>query len=132
MVAKLIHKVINTNQQNHKFYGKSPLCPSCHTAEESWTHIFTCGSEGCTENCKVSLTELQKNLHALNTPPEVIAGIIFGMEMWEQSQTNQQLKVHAFTVGSLRSSHVLLTAAFTEQFHIIGWQHLLLGRLSKK
>jgi hypothetical protein len=35
-------------------------------------------------------------------------------------------------MGSLRSSHVLLTATFTEQFHTIGWQHLLMGRLSKK
>ena len=132
MVAKLIHKVINTNQQNHKFYGKSPLCPSCHTAEESWTHIFTCGSEGSIESRKASLTELQKNLLTINTPPEVIAAFVYGMEMWEQSQTNPQLQVHALTVGSLRSSHVLLTAAFTEQFHTIGWQHLLMGRLSKK
>ncbi len=29
MVAKLIHKLINTNRQNHKFYGKSALSPSC-------------------------------------------------------------------------------------------------------
>jgi hypothetical protein len=96
MVAKLIRKVIKTNQQNHTFYGKWPLCPSYHTAEESWTHIFTCGSEGSTESHKASVTELQKNLPVINTP---LAAIIYGMEMWDQSQTNQQLQVHAFTVG---------------------------------
>jgi hypothetical protein len=40
--------------------------------------------------------------------------------------------VHATTVGSLKGPDILLTAAFTEQFHNIGWYHMLMGRLSKK
>ena len=35
MTAKLIHSLVNTNKQNQKFYGKSPLCPCCKTAEET-------------------------------------------------------------------------------------------------
>jgi hypothetical protein len=34
-------------------------------------------------------------------------------------------------VGSLQGPQVLLTAAFTDQFHSTEWQHLLMGRLSK-
>lgn len=75
--------------------------------------------------------ELQKNLATINTPVEVISAITHGMDMRENSQTNPNLQVHALTVGYLRGSHVLLTAAFTEQFHTIGWHHLLMGRLSK-
>ncbi len=131
MVAKLIHKLINTNQQNHKFYGKSALCPSFQIKVESWNHVFTCGSQGPTESRKTSITELQKNLATINTPVELISAITHGMEMWERSQDNPQLQIHALTVGSLHGSHVLLTAAFTEQFHSLGWHHLLMGRLSK-
>ena len=53
-----------------------------------------------------------------------------GMDMWERSQTNQQLPVHALTAGSLQGTHILLTAAFTDQLNSIGWQHLLKGRMS--
>ncbi len=130
-VAKLIHKLINMNRQNFKFYGKSALCPSCQIVEESWTHVFTCGSQGPLKSRITSLAELQKDLATINTPGEVITAITHGMEMWEKSQEHPQLQVHALTVGSLKSSHVLLTAAFTEQFHSIGWDQLLMGRQSK-
>jgi hypothetical protein len=122
----LIHKLINTNHQNHKFSGKSALWLSCQIKEESWNHVFTCGSQGPMENRKTSIIELQKNLATINTPVALISAITHGMEMWERSQD-----IHALTVGSLHGSHVLLTAAFTEQFHSIGWHHLLMGRLNK-
>jgi hypothetical protein len=73
---------------------------------------------------------LKKDLFSINTPVEVIDAIMHGMDMWECSQSTQQLPVHALTAGSLKGSHVLLTAAFTNQFHSIGWQHLLKGRMS--
>jgi hypothetical protein len=40
MVAKLIHNIVNTNQQNNQLYGKSPLCPCCTTANETHPHLF--------------------------------------------------------------------------------------------
>ncbi len=46
--------------------------------------------------------------------------------------TSPQLADHTFTVGSLRGPDVLLSAAFTDQFHSIGWHHLLMGRLSHR
>jgi hypothetical protein len=130
-MAKLIHNLVNTNLQNQKFYGKSPLCPSCQTSEETWAHVFTCGSKGSIESRIIALQVLQKDLAAINTPEEVIAAITHGMEMWERSQTHPQLPVHALTAGSLCGPKVLLTAAFTDQFHSIGWQHILMGRLSR-
>jgi hypothetical protein len=60
----------------------------------------------------------------------VISTIIHGITMWVRHQTEEDLRVHAPTVGSLRGPDVLLTAAFTEQFQSIGWYHFLLGRLS--
>jgi hypothetical protein len=50
--------------------------------------------------------------------------------MWVHHQTEEELRVRAPMVGSLRGPNVLLTAAFTEQFQSIGWYHFLLGRLS--
>jgi hypothetical protein len=40
MIAKIIHKLVNTNYQNHKFYGKSPLCPCCQDSVETLQHIY--------------------------------------------------------------------------------------------
>jgi hypothetical protein len=100
-------------------------------AEESWAHVFTCGSPGSIENRTMAIKELQKDLVSINTPEEVIAAMTHGMHMWERFQTNLHLRIHALTVGSLRGPPVLLTAAFTDQFHSIGWQHLLMDRLSK-
>jgi hypothetical protein len=40
MLAKIIHNLVNTNQQNHPYYGKSPVCPSCKTAEETLSHAL--------------------------------------------------------------------------------------------
>ncbi len=40
MVAKLIHHIANTNQQNSFFYGKSPTCPCCQTANETLPHLL--------------------------------------------------------------------------------------------
>ena len=52
--------------------------------------------------------------------------------MWIQKQGAGQHPVHAPTVGLLRGPDILLTAAFTEQYHSIGWTHMFMGLLSKK
>jgi hypothetical protein len=92
--------------------------------------VFTCGSAGSIESRKTALSTLKNDLLSINTPVEVIDAIMHGMDMWERSQNHPQLPVHALTAGSLKGSHVLLTAAFTDQFNSIGWQQLLKGRMS--
>jgi hypothetical protein len=59
MVAKLIHKLVNTNQQNHRFYGKSPLCPCCQHSVETVSHVLSCTSSGSTETRTTCPTVLQ-------------------------------------------------------------------------
>ncbi len=60
----------------------------------------------------------------------MISTVTHGITMWVHHQTEEELRVHAPMVGSLRGPDVLLTAAFTEQFQSIGWYHFLLGHLS--
>lgn len=100
MVAKFIHNLINTNHQNQKFYGKSPLCPYCQQTDETRANAFTCGAQRSTDSQIKALKELQNDLTPINTPVEVIDVI-----------------THSMTI--VGSPH-LLTAAFTDQFHSIG------------
>jgi hypothetical protein len=51
---------------------------------------------------------------------------------WGKQQQDPHHPVHAITRGSLSGPDMLLTMAFTDQFNNIGWNHLLLGRLSRK
>ncbi len=55
MIAKIIHKLVNTNYQNHKFYGTSPLSPSCQESDETLTHILSCPSQGPTDTRRSAL-----------------------------------------------------------------------------
>jgi hypothetical protein len=41
-IAKLSHKLWNTNQQNQKFYGTSDKCILCNSQTESIYHIYQC------------------------------------------------------------------------------------------
>jgi hypothetical protein len=132
MIAKIIHNLVNTNYQNNKFYGKSPLCPCCQTSAETLQHILSCTSQGSTETREAALRTLETDLTSINTPPQVTEAIAYGIQTWINNQNNEQTSAHAPTVGSLRGPDVLLTAAFHEQYHSIGWYHLFMGRLSKK
>jgi hypothetical protein len=121
MVAKL----------NAKYYGKSPSCPCCLlSTEETLAHVFSCDSDGSTEHRLKAISNLQDDLASIKIPPAVTSAIIHGFTMWVHHQTEEDLRVHAPTVGFQRGLDILLTAAFTEQFHSIGWYHFLLGRLS--
>jgi hypothetical protein len=42
--TKLSHKLLNTNVQNHRFYGKSHQCPCCNVLSETLLHVFTCSA----------------------------------------------------------------------------------------
>jgi hypothetical protein len=129
MVAKLQHNLVNTNSQNAKYYRKCHSCPCCKSTEETLAHVFSCTSDGSTENCLKDISTLQDDLASIKTPPKVISTIVHGITMWVRHQTEEDLRVHALMVGSLRGPEVLLTAAFTEQFQSIGWYHFLLGCL---
>jgi hypothetical protein len=94
------------------------------------THAFTCEFQDPMESMSKALKDLQQNLSGINTLVEDIDTFTDGMVMQENFQCNPHTTVHALTVGSLHGPDVLLTAAFTDQFHSIEWHHLLMGRLS--
>jgi hypothetical protein len=129
-VAKLVHNLVNTNRQNHLYYKTSPLCPICGLAEETLEHVLTCNHPTTRTCCDECLLQLEKDLQQINTPNIVICTILHGFSDWLLGQ--QSSRSQALTVGSLRGSDMLLTTAYTEQFHSIGWFQLCLGRISKK
>jgi hypothetical protein len=80
---------------------------------------------------RISATEqLRKNLLRIHTPVPIIDALLHGVQKWTTEVPSNQ--VRSLTMGSLKASDVVLTSAFTEQFHTIGWLQLMLGRLSKK
>jgi hypothetical protein len=132
MIAKQIHNLFNTNQQNHKYYGKSTFCPSCSSEVETLPHVLSHQSSGASKSRALALSVLQADLTTIGTPPSAIAAITHGTLEWECTQRQQEYFVHAITRGSLQGPDMLLTRAFTDQFHTIGWTHFLMGKLSHK
>jgi hypothetical protein len=131
-VAKLIHNLANTNVQNHRYYNKSPKCPCCTIVDETLDHVLSCTSAAATEHRKKALHELQQDLQLINTPIEVRDAISHGISLWLIRQTEPNSNVRALTAGSHKGTDMLLTMAFNEQFHTIGWHNMFHGRLSKK
>jgi hypothetical protein len=42
--SKISIKLLNTNAQNSRFYGKPDLCPCCRISPETIQHMLTCSS----------------------------------------------------------------------------------------
>ena len=76
--SKIIHNLVNTNYQNHKFYGKSSLCPCCEQEIETLEHLLSCQVEAVSEHRAHSLLLLQNDLRRLSTPEPVIEAITWG------------------------------------------------------
>jgi hypothetical protein len=121
MIAKIIHKLVSTNIQKQIFCGKSPVCPSPQSSDETIQHILSCTSPEPTESRRVALLTLQADLAFINTPTAVIEAITHGITMWINNQGLTHHPINAPTVGSTRGPDILLTMAFTEQYHSIGW-----------
>jgi hypothetical protein len=129
--AKLVHNLANTNRQNHLLYNKPSTCPCCNTDEETFEHVLRCHSESANTHRTQAIDELVASLNKLNTPSTVIDAILHGITSWLEFPNGDQ-RIRAPTVGSLKAADVILTAAFQEQYHTIGWFQLHLGRLSNK
>ena len=132
ITAKLIHGLANTNRQNHLFYATSPTCPCCQEYEESFEHVLVCGSTASSSSRASALQELTIGLEKINTPEQVLEAIILGLNTWITSASDPTVRVHAPTAGSLHGGDMLLTTAFMEQHHSIGWFQFALGRISSK
>jgi len=128
--SKIFHKLVNTNRQNHLFYGTSSLCPICRQAEETLQHVFTCNHSSASAHRTLCLDKMFRTLENAQTPQPVLDSLKYGFHTWMENPTRQG--VRAPTAGSLRGPDAVLTSAFTEQYQNIGWFHMCLGRVSKK
>jgi len=110
--SKMIHRLVNTNQQNHMYYGKSPLCPICNQEEETLRPVFSCPSLEAVQQCQNRLEALKKTLTGISTPPPVIDAIVHGLTSWCQDPHLQHIRV--LSAGSLQGPDAVLTSAFHE------------------
>jgi hypothetical protein len=130
--AKLIHQLNNTNRQNHLYYNTSATCPCCQEHEETCEHVLTCLADDVHSHREEATQELATSLTKLATPSPVVEAILHGTRAWINYDPHHPRHIRAPVAGSLRAADVLLTSAFHEQFHTIGWFHLFLGRISTK
>jgi len=110
--TKLSHKLLNTNVQNKKFYGKSNLCPCCSLSPETLTHVFTCPSPEVAGFCNKKQEILWTNLSLINTPENVL---------------------HSIKAGIIGLASTQSCDDFIPAFHHqtqLGWEVLLRGRIS--
>jgi hypothetical protein len=115
--TKLTHKLLNTNVQNRKYYGKSDLCPCCVSTAETLAHVFICPSPDTTVFRLNQQEVLWNQLTLINTPEEVQTAIQSGIKTLEGTIDTQ-----IFTSKTV-------TSAFADQ-SILGWEPFLRGRIS--
>lgn len=125
-ITKLSHALWNTNQQNHRYYGETPLCPSCHSAPEDFQHVFTCQRKDVVETRAAALTIL-KNAMKKFTPAPLFDSIFSGLDQWFSNPTLGRFLPP--TAGSILPTLHLLNRAFSDQSSI-GWVGLLKGHLA--
>jgi hypothetical protein len=78
--CKLIHGILNTNGQNHKFHGSTSLCPHCNANVESFLHVVTCPSPLISDYRSQQQDTLLKSLKALRTPQIILQYLQRGID----------------------------------------------------
>jgi hypothetical protein len=130
-ISKLIHNLSNTNRQNKLFYGSSDLCPGCSKEEETFEHVLRCSFPATMEVRATALDKLHKSLVAIGTPSQVVEVILKGFQDWLDPDFSPTRRSRPTTFGSLRPADILITQAYSIQFHTIGWFQFCLGRVGK-
>jgi hypothetical protein len=95
--------------------------------EETFEHVLRC-SLPATVPFREELLEVLSSNKRIHTPEQVIITIMHGFQVW---LTPMCPKSRAPTAGSLKGQDILLTTAYHEQLHSIGWYRISLGRVSK-
>jgi hypothetical protein len=115
-LTKLAHKLLNTNVQNKKLYGKSDICPCCRSSPETLTHVFTCPSETMTAFRMTQQEILRKHLDLINTPQNLIQAIQLGIQTLARE-------------SPIAPTSPTISIAFHAQTEL-GWGAFLRGRIS--
>jgi len=126
-LAKIIHNLANTNRQNSLLYNTNPLCPLCEISEETFEHVLTCSDARASNHRDEQLQQLKRSLGVNGTPTVIINYIMQGFQHWINPISSTS---RAPTYSSVNGPEVLLTAAYHEQFHELGWHQCSLGRIS--
>jgi hypothetical protein len=115
------------NRQNSLLYNTNPLCPLCEISEETFEHVLTCSDARASNHRDEQLQQLKRSLGVNGTPTVIINSIMQGFQHWINPISSTS---RAPTYSSVNGPEVLLTAAYHEQFHELGWHQCSLGRIS--
>ena len=121
-LSKLVHKLLNTNEQNRKFYGKNDTCPCCLCHPETFLHVLICSSPDVVAFRQGPQDILWKQLSLIDTPDDILQAIQLGI-------------AHLGTVRddyeSINFSSSFISAAHQQQTNL-GWEAFLRGRISSE
>jgi len=131
-VTKIVHQLTNTNRQNKLLYDKTDACPSCGIQEETFQHALKCTAASTQSACQEALLRLEKLLATNGTPTLVTSVIMGGFWDWLDPAFHETSRSRPTTFGSLRPVDILITQAYSEQFHSIGWYQFCLGHISHR
>jgi hypothetical protein len=118
--SKLTNKLLNTNAQNKKFYGKPSFCPCCLHSEETIMHVFTCPECTVTTFRDQQQEVLWANLRLIDTPSSLLTAIQQGIKSQEVLPSVQS-----------KDHPPLVLEAYSHQ-ETLGWEAFLRGRISSK
>jgi hypothetical protein len=105
----MLHHLMNTNRQNKLYYGSSDLCPCCHLAVESFSHVLSCCDPSAATNHESAFAQFMTALSNTQSPLPIIEAVKHGTKHWLDPGSN---RVRALTAGSLHPGDTLLTTAF--------------------
>jgi ribonuclease HI len=134
--CKLLHGIINTNEQNRKYYGKSDTCPHCQSSSESFIHVMSCPNKEVSHYRAKQQRHLWKQLQSKQTPAIVVNALKMGI----MSSGAQEYRDHTIIVPptsqpctppSSQDPIVLLVNQVVDQQTLLGWDQFHKGRISK-
>jgi hypothetical protein len=125
--VKLSHCLVQTNSQNHRYYGTSALCTGCKLHEELLKHVWSCPSSDIAQERKALVEIYKATLEDFVTPPRLIDTLLHGVKSWILVQQGNLRRQIAPTEVEIQYSAV--TAAYTEQTTRISREAFLRGRV---
>jgi glutaredoxin len=133
--CKLLHNLLNTNEQNNKYYKSSAQCPHCLEASETFWHVLSCSHPEVAHFRSNQQDILWATLTRLQTPDRVVRYLKMGVSSTEplteasaQSCSRSPLTDNEDTATYSQSDDTGLSA-FYQQSQRIGLDNLLRGRI---
>jgi len=130
---KTSHRLWATNEQQHKITKKNKgkttqdhRCDRCSQLHEDWTHVVQCPPKHNTDNQQKSLDTLRTTFSELEIAARMITLILSGITQGLKQESISCPFDAPSPTDLIASLHI---RAFYDQT-MIGWDHLLCGRLA--